>query len=244
MRVIGHRGARFEAPENTVSGFRYAMGVGVDGFELDVHLTKDGHLAVIHDATVDRTTNGTGAVSDFTLAELQALDARSNFSDWPEPAIIPTLDEVLAVIGGMPWIEIEIKTDLPERLDKVVPQVIEAIHRFGLERTAFITSFDGYALELAMAHAPELRRGFICKYDKLDDLEEAQRLGASLIGFPYATGIPEIAIQAREAGMLRSGWPTNDRAALDQVFIHDLDGICTDSPTQINAWLAERVVTR
>jgi hypothetical protein len=91
-----------------------------------------------------------------------------------------------------------------------------------------------------MAQAPDLRRGFICKYDTLDDLDEAKRLGASLIGYPYATGIPDVATGAREAGMLRSGWPTNDRESLEQVFIHDLDGICTDSPTQIKEWLAER----
>lgn len=240
MRVIGHRGARFEAPENTVTGFRYAMGVGVDGFELDVHLTKDGHLAVIHDATVDRTTNGTGAVAELTLAEIQALDARSNFAEWPEPATVPTLDEVLEVIQEMPWIEIEIKTDLLERLDAVVPLVIDAVRRFGLEHAVFITSFDVYALELAQGQAPDIRRGFICKNDKLEDLDLAKRLGASLIGYPYATGIPEIAAQAREAGILRSGWPTNDRESLEQVYTLDLDGICTDSPTQIKAWMAER----
>jgi glycerophosphoryl diester phosphodiesterase len=240
MRVIGHRGARFEAPENTLTGFRYAKALGVDGFELDVHLTSDGQLAVIHDATVDRTTNGTGSVHDLTLAELQALDARSTFPDWPEPAIIPTLDEVLTELAGTPWIEIEIKTDLPERLDVVVPLVVAAIHQFGIESSAFITSFDQYALEVARRIDPDIRRGFICKYEQLSDLDRAVALGASLIGFPYATGIPEVAARGKELGILRTGWPTNDLAALEQVYALDLDGICTDTPTQIKQWMAAR----
>ena len=240
MRVIGHRGARYEAPENTVTGFRYARGIGVDGFELDVHLTSDDQLVVIHDATLDRTTSGTGNVGDFTLAEIQALDARSNFPDWSEPAIVPTLDEVLDVIRETSWIEIEIKTDLPERLDKVLPLVVDAIRRFGIEASVFITSFDPYALEVAKQLAPDVRRGFICKYEHLNDLDRAVDLGASLIGFPYATGIPEIAARARELGILRTGWPTNDRESLERVFELDLDGICTDMPTTIKTWIAER----
>lgn len=241
MRVIGHRGARFEAPENTVTGFRFAMDVGVDGFELDVHLTKDDQLAVIHDATVDRTTNGTGLVSDFTLAELQSLDARSNFAEWPEPAAIPSLNEVLAVIGETPWIEIEIKTDLPERLDKVVPLVVEEIRGFGIETQVFITSFDAYALETTRRIAPDIRRGFICKYETMADLDRALALEVSLIGYPYATGIPEIAARARELGILRSGWPTNDQASLEWANALDLDAICTDIPRNVQAGITRQI---
>src|SRR5439155_21621382 len=76
MLLFGHRGARGEAPENTLAGFAHARRAGVAAFELDVRPTADGRLAVIHDATVDRTTNATGAVSDFTAADLARLDAR------------------------------------------------------------------------------------------------------------------------------------------------------------------------
>ncbi|MCC6790879.1 MAG: glycerophosphodiester phosphodiesterase, partial [Thermomicrobiales bacterium] len=120
MRLISHRGARFEAPENTVSGFRYALGIGIDSFELDVHLTFDDQLVVIHDATIDRTTNGSGHVADMTLAEIQSFDARAGFADWPESCVVPTLRQVLDVIGEVPYLEIEVKTDAPARLDRVV----------------------------------------------------------------------------------------------------------------------------
>jgi glycerophosphoryl diester phosphodiesterase len=77
MILIGHRGGRFEAPENTLPGFRYALDLGLEAVEFDLRLTRDGQVVVIHDSTVDRTTNGTGAVADLTLAEIQALDARA-----------------------------------------------------------------------------------------------------------------------------------------------------------------------
>src|SRR5918997_3731451 len=82
---LAHRGASALAPENTIEAFRLAVEAGAGGLELDVHMTRDGHLVVIHDATVDRTTNGTGAVSDLTLTEVLALDARSIHQDWPGP---------------------------------------------------------------------------------------------------------------------------------------------------------------
>src|SRR5687768_9710541 len=84
MILLGHRGARFEAPENTLPGFRYAIDLGLEAVEFDLRLTRDGEVVVIHDETVDRTTNGTGAVADLTLGEVQRLDARSIFPDWPE----------------------------------------------------------------------------------------------------------------------------------------------------------------
>ena len=91
MLVFGHRGARAEAPENTVAGFRYARGIGLTAVEFDVRLTRDDRLVVIHDKTVDRTTDGTGAVADLTYRRIAGFDARGPFTDWPEPCRVPTL---------------------------------------------------------------------------------------------------------------------------------------------------------
>jgi len=101
-KIIAHRGANADAPENTMAAFQLALDQGADGIELDVMLSKDHEIVVIHDDTVDRTTNGTGQVSDLTLAELKALDAGDG-----EP--IPTLDEVLTKFGGKFLINIELK---------------------------------------------------------------------------------------------------------------------------------------
>ena len=109
--VLGHRGASGYAPENTLEAFKLAMDMGADGFELDVHLSKDGELVVMHDETVDRTTDGTGFVGEMTLAELKALDA-SNHKEAYKGAKIPTLAEVYDLIRDTNHIvNVEIKTD-------------------------------------------------------------------------------------------------------------------------------------
>ena len=111
MLIYGHRGAQGEAPEGTIPGFRHALALGLDAVEFDVQLTADHQLVVIHDATVDRTTDGHGPVSSFSLEHLQQLDARAQFPDWPEPCRVPTLAETLEVGGGMSHLLVEIKRD-------------------------------------------------------------------------------------------------------------------------------------
>src|SRR5690606_24791471 len=120
IEIVSHRGAAFEAPENTIPGFEHALRLGMTTVEFDVHITADDQLVVIHDATVDRTTNGTGAVNQMTLSELQALDARAIHTDWPEPCRIPTFEETLRALAGMPNMEVEIKSDTPENMRRVV----------------------------------------------------------------------------------------------------------------------------
>ena len=95
MIVFGHRGARGEAPENTLSGFGFALGLGVDGLELDVRLSADGQLVVIHDETVDRTTDAAGPVAAFRADQLARLDARGSCPEWPQRVGVPTLEQVL-----------------------------------------------------------------------------------------------------------------------------------------------------
>lgn len=189
---------------------------------------------MIHDATVDRTTNGSGAVADLTLAEIQALDASSTFSDWPEPCQVPTFSQVLDVLGDVPWLEAEIKTDTPERLDTVVPKVVETIRAHGLDEQIFITSFDPYALEMAMRIAPEIKRGYIGRWDSERDLEIAERLDVSLAGIPHATGRADLVRRAQAAGMLATGWPTNTPEALESARSLGVDAICTDAPTAMH----------
>jgi glycerophosphoryl diester phosphodiesterase len=240
MRLIGHRGARFEAPENTLPGFRYALGIGIDSFELDIHLTKDSELVVIHDATVDRTTNGSGAVADLSLEEIQRLDARSNFADWPEPCAVPAFSQVLETLNAASYIEVEIKTDLPERLDVVVPKAAAMIEAHGMAERTFFTSFDPYALAVAQRIAPAIRRGFIAKWDVDACRIEAERLEVSLAGFPYATGSTDLVRWAKAAGILITGWPTNSQESLDKAIEWGVDAICTDAPTEIRRLLTQQ----
>ena len=114
-KIFAHRGSKGTHPENTLASFKEAVRVGSDGIELDVHLTKDGHLVVIHDETVDRTTNGTGEIRNLTLAEIKAMDSGSWFNETFAGEKIPTLEEVLLLLkelGFKGQLNIELKTDV------------------------------------------------------------------------------------------------------------------------------------
>ena len=114
-KIFAHRGSKGTHPENTLASFKEAVRVGSDGIELDVHLTKDGHLVVIHDETVDRTTNGTGEIRNLTLAEIKELDAGSWVNATFAGEKIPTLEEVLLLLTELGFngqLNIELKTDV------------------------------------------------------------------------------------------------------------------------------------
>lgn len=240
MHITGHRGARFEAPENTVDGFEYALGLGINHFELDVLLTKDLELVVIHDDTVDRTTNGTGKVAEMTLEEIQSLDARSVHVDWPNPVRVPTLAEVLDVVDHVPFLLIEIKRDTLERMELAVTKAVALIRETGMDATAFLISGVVEALELAQRIAPDIKRGYTCAWDKDENIMDAERLDVSLVGLYYPTATDEVVAWARSKGMHIEGWPTNDEESLDAAIRWQLDTICTDGPTQIRAWAKDR----
>ena len=155
--LYGHRGARGEAPENTVPGFAYAQRIGVTAFELDVHLSSDQELVVIHDPDVDRTTNGHGPVSAFTASELAALDARAAFPAWPEPSGVPRLVDVLDAFAGTQTFQIEIKTNTADVLEVVAQKLVDLIGRYAIGDRTEVSSFDPAALAIMRRIAPRSR---------------------------------------------------------------------------------------
>lgn len=231
VMLIGHRGARYEAPENTLSGFRHALNLGLSAVEFDVRMTADGHLVVIHDATVDRTTDGTGNVSDLTLAEIRALDARSIFPEWAEPCHVPTFAEVLDIVGHLPELLIEIKSDERERLEQIVPAMIAEIHRRGISRQVTLTSFDPVALEIALRQSPEVRRGYIGEWDGEQFLRDAVRLHCGQVDIRHSSGDHGLAMKAKSLGMRVVCWPTNSPEELESALTFDPDLFCTDRPS-------------
>ncbi len=231
MEVIGHRGARFEAPENTLEAFRHAISLGLTTVEFDVHTTSDGALVVIHDATVDRTTNGSGAVNEMTLEEIKSLDARSIHDWWPEPVRIPTLSEVLTTVRRVPNMEIEIKRDTERNLDHVVQGTITEIRAAGMTDSVVLTSFEPYALELAQKLAPEIRRGFIADFANPANWYLARKFEVFKVGINLRTATPEIVQQAKSLGYQPVAWPCNDEDAVRKVFACGFEEVCTDAPT-------------
>lgn len=157
--VLAHRGGGGLAPENTLAAFDNGLSLGSDGIELDVHLSRDGVAVVIHDPTIDRTTDGSGAVADFDTADLAAFDAGYRFCrDGSYPwrgrgCRIPRLRDVLARVACPALIEL--KTPAPELAEVVVTDVRAA----GADDRVLIGSFHAAALEAIRVRAPHLRRG-------------------------------------------------------------------------------------
>ncbi len=151
MEIFAHRGSSGTHPENTLPAFREAAALPVHGVELDVHLSKDGELVVIHDEKVNRTTNGKGYVKDMTLAELKQLDAGSwKAGEWAGAAI-PTLAEVFRVFQNSPHIvNVELKTDIFP-YPGAVEQVAKLAAEQGMENRLVISSFNHLDVQAAIA---------------------------------------------------------------------------------------------
>jgi len=158
--LLGHRGAAAEAPANTVPAFKRAMEVGADGVELDVHLTRDGQVVVIHDETVTSVTGRPGRVRDMTLAEIRELDAGSYFGPEFAGTRIPTLDEALEAVGPQAVVNIELKGTgvATEGLEREVVRIVRA-HR--ASDRVIISSFNPFRLWRMRALAPDLPRGML-----------------------------------------------------------------------------------
>lgn len=147
--IVGHRGAAGHAPENTIVSFRKAIELGADWVELDVHRSKDGQLIVIHDATLDRTTNGTGPVSSMTFEEIRALDAGSWFGEAFAGEKVPSLAEVIVGINGERKLLIEIKWPEEGLYEGLGREVAQEVHKYGADNWCIIQSFESAYLEEA-----------------------------------------------------------------------------------------------
>ncbi len=232
--VLGHRGASHAAPQNTLAAFRKAADVGADGVELDVHLSRDGVPVVIHNDSVDATTDGTGLVRDMTLVQLQALDAGAHFDAAFAGERIPTLEEVLAEVGMRLLTNIELKAGQTSAL---VPAVVELVRRMGMATRVWFSSFKPYALYRARALAPEIPCGLL--YGPLN-------LGTLLLRpftphealHPYKDILTVRAIRrAHDHGLRVFTWTLDDPVGARKFAAWGVDGIITNEPAEILAAL-------
>jgi glycerophosphoryl diester phosphodiesterase len=235
---IAHRGASALAPENTIAAFERAVELGAGVIELDLHMSQDGELVVIHDDTLDRTTDGRGPVHERSLEELKRLDA----GRWFGPAFagqrIPRLDEVLDRIAGKVPLALEIKagsTFFPGIEEKVV----SALRQHAAIDQAAVASFDHYALR------------------RLKEIEPTIRTAALLVGRPVslsaiagpakadglaleASFVTKTEVEAcRAAGLQIVVWVVNDPAQMRHFISLGVDGIITDRPDLLRLALTE-----
>lgn len=242
MILYGHRGAKGEAPENTLTGFAYAYGIGVRAFEFDVRLSADHELVVLHDATVDRTTNTDQkrAVAGLTQEQLSSLDARAEFSEWPEPCFIPTLAEVLAEMPSPVRLEIEIKRDDPERLEILAAKLVTLLEPLDAAERVTISSFDATALGIVKRIAPHFSRGYIGAYDTPDFLATALELECVQADIPLTTGSKAMVNEAHRKGLRVTGWPGDNLDQLQTLVDWEVEGITSNFPGIALPFLRER----
>lgn len=159
--IFGHRGASASAPENTIPSFELALSQGADAVELDVKLTADDQAVVIHDQTVDRTTDGTGKVNRLRLDEIKELDAGKKFKTEFEGVRIPTLDELFESVGKRILINVEL-TNYSSPGDRLISIVADIVQRHGLEKDVLFSSFSAGNLKHMKVLLPDTPVALLC----------------------------------------------------------------------------------
>ncbi|HEV2356361.1 MAG TPA: glycerophosphodiester phosphodiesterase family protein [bacterium] len=233
-----HRGAPRHAPENTLASFRVALDDGARSIECDVQRTKDGHLMVIHDQTVDRTTDGHGRVGAFALDELRRLDA----GRWFDPAFagerVPLLDEAMALIRGRATLRVEIK-NAPMIYDGIEQQVLEAIHRHGMDEEVLVTSFDHESVRRIRMLSSQTPTGIIFTGRLIDAAAAARAAGADAVCMNWAYVTADIVARAHAAGLRVFAWPVDDEDRFRHCRAAGVDGMTSNEYRLLARWLRE-----
>lgn len=213
--LVGHRGAMGLEPENTLRSFRRAESDGADEIELDLWLSKDGQLVVMHDRDVARTTNGQGEVAAMTLAEIKTLDAGLGES-------VPTFDEVLDVVN-VPM-QAEIKSTDAARA------VVDTIRERGIVEKVTVTSFMADVVRAAKEYLPAVDTGLIFSGIPEDSIRQATDVGASVLCVGVNELSAEFVAAAHEQGLQVIGWPANTTEQLLLALRAGADGVTSDFP--------------
>ena len=228
MIICGHRGASLEAPENTLGAFTHARALGLGAFELDVHLTKDRQCVVLHDATLDRTTTGRGAVADHTLAALTRLRANGPFPDWPDAEPVPTLDAMLTAIADADLILIEVKKQNEASYPTLCRELARLIDRHDLAGRAVIASAESSLLACARQLVPAHPRALIGRGITADD---AGVHGCRWLMPEFSRATRQTIADAHARGLRVACWTPNTSDQIRQAAALQPDALITDAPS-------------
>ncbi|MEE8312224.1 MAG: glycerophosphodiester phosphodiesterase family protein [Candidatus Binatia bacterium] len=231
---IAHRGASGILPENTRHAFVKALDLGARVIELDVQLTRDEVPVVIHDETLDRTTNGTGLVVETDFTEIAELDAGSWFGASFVNVEVPTLDEVLRVIGSRAMVNIELKPD-EKRVDTLVKHVVTTVARLNCFDNVVFSSFDLYALKRLRHLVPGAQIGVLCcEREKIDEAIAFARLVKARNIHPSVPLVDtELIKKAHARGWHVWAWTANEPGEIALLAAIGVDGIFSDHPDRV-----------
>ena len=225
MLKIGHRGAKGYEPENTFVSFQKALDMQVDGIELDVHLSSDSEIIVIHDETIDRTTNGKGFVNTLSLLELSAIRIDGKYE-------IPTLKEVFDLVNQDCFINIELKSY--EATDKVVSLIEKYVAKKGWKYDRFlVSSFDWNALQQVAFLNNKIPIGVLTETDLDLALAFAKFIQAKSIHPHFHLLTKENTAQMQEKGLQVFPWTINEVEDIQKIKTFNVNGIITDFPNRI-----------
>lgn len=238
--LFAHRGASAHAPENTLAAFELALRQGADAIELDAKLSKDKQVVVIHDQTVNRTTEGSGPVKFLTLAELRTLDAGSSFDIAFKGEIIPTLDEVFKAVGQLTFINIEL-TNYDSVMDELPEKVAGLVRRHKISRRVLFSSFNPLALIRIHKLIPEAPIGLLAS-PGLRGMLARSWLGNiiphQLLHPNYKDVTRKLIERQHRQGRLLTAYTVNQPDDLQQLFLMGIDGVFTDDPVLARQVLA------
>jgi glycerophosphoryl diester phosphodiesterase len=225
MLKIGHRGAKGYAPENTLIAFQKAIDLGADGIELDVHLSVDGELVVIHDETIDRTTNGKGTVNQLPLKVLQSFLIENSHK-------IPTLEEVFELVNRQVFINIELKDH------ETVQKVVALIQKYILEKNwkysdFLVSSFDWNALQEVAFLDEKIAIGVLTETDLNLAFTFAKFIKAKSIHPDFQFLNSENTTKMQKKGLLVIPWTVNETSDIQKMKALKVDGIISDFPDRI-----------
>lgn len=226
--VIAHRGASASAPENTIAAFELALAEGADAIELDVHLSKDDHLVVIHDFSLERTTDGTGPVREHTVRELKRLDAGGWYGRRFQGQRLQTLHEVLERFRDRTrfWIELKTGSDLYPGIEE---RLVGAVEIYDVVDRSLLQSLDHAALARLRGFNREVRLGALVEHPPLDPAVVAPGLAQAIcpaMGLLTEADLSRI----RGAGLDCYVWTVNEPAQMDRLVEWGVSGIITDRP--------------
>ncbi|HYG85298.1 MAG TPA: glycerophosphoryl diester phosphodiesterase [Azospirillum sp.] len=233
-RLIGHRGAKESAPENTLISIREAARQGATWVEIDVALTRDGVPVVIHDDTLERTTSGRGALAAIDWAELRTLDAGSwfgaPFAGEPVPHFEALLDLVLDLGLGL---NAEIKPTPGRSLETAETAINTLKRRWPADKPLLISSFQVECLELARTLAPEIPRGYLMDRPPADWAAVADRIGAATLNVNQKRQTAESVAAYRATGRPVLAYTVNDAARAKALFDWGVAAVFTDAPGRL-----------
>ena len=230
MRIIGHRGARGEAPENTLGGFQYIHDLGIRAVEFDVRQLKDDELVIMHDDNFLRTTGIDKNIYQCSSSELQSYNQASIWLDWKNVEVTPTLQHALNIMQDFEHIEVEVKavTTMAEA-EKLVLELQKQLH--GFEQTAVITSFDVKIHQALKQQYSTFKRGLLIEQDiKERAIEQALALGCCQIGWMNALATDAIIQATQQADLNISVWTVNDVDRAKHLQSLGIEGLITDFP--------------